>query len=764
MKTSIPVTEYTNFIKTGEISLQEALSKIRNGCFKTEVEELRTLLYQGSKDQYDERKKELLAFTVQGTFKNKRDSEHIKDYNKLIILDIDKIDTDQIDVLKQKASLDTHTYACFKSPSNQGLKIIVPVNSNKENHKEAFEQVAKFYEKSLKVEIDSSGKDVSRLCFYSYDPDLKINENVEVFSVEVSKEVQYVDKEIIHEVKYNSQSNIEDYILEIEQTTTDITGDYETWRNLGFAISEEYGETGRDYFHRISRFHPKYNYQECNKQFSSCLEAKGSGISVSTFYYKAHQHNIKPFANSFEESNATLINDVKETNTDSPTFSDSLIPQLPQFLQDVVKHATTSQEKDIMILGAITSISACLPKIYGIYDGDKVYSNLFLFVTAAAASGKGKIKFCKRVVYKIHKELREEAILMEAEHETELAQYNKNKAKDESLKKPQRPPVKMLLIPANNSSTGMFQLLHDSKGKGLIFETEADTLAKNFKTDYGDYSDGFRNAFHHEPIKYYRRTDREYVEIERPCLSCVLTGTPKQVLALMPNAENGLFSRFMFYHMPSTTKWRNVFAINTKNGLNEYFDELGNQFYELYRELNRETEIKFDYTDEQKEKFLEFFPKLNLYYLNINSIEYDGSVKRMGTIAFRISMILTTLRILETGEVSDTIYCSNEDYESTITIVKALIKHSSKVYSSLPVDKTAVKYKNKKEQFIDSLPLHFTTQQFQKKAKKLEITSKTAERYITDLCKSNVLVRESQGNYYNPNKEEVKGDEGTEEI
>jgi predicted HTH transcriptional regulator len=136
----------------------------------------------------------------------------------------------------------------------------------------------------------------------------------------------------------------------------------------------------------------------------------------------------------------------------------------------------------------------------------------------------------------------------------------------------------------------------------------------------------------------------------------------------------------------------------------------------------------------------------------------------MGTIAFRISMILTTLRILETGEVSDTIYCSNEDYESTITIVKALIKHSSKVYSSLPVDKTAVKYKNKKEQFIDSLPLHFTTQQFQKKAKKLEITSKTAERYITDLCKSNVLVRESQGNYYNPNKEEVKGDEGTEEI
>ena len=79
-----------------------------------------------------------------------------------------------------------------------------------------------------------------------------------------------------------------------------------------------------------------------------------------------------------------------------------------------------------MILGAITAISACLPKIYGIYDGDKVYSNLYLFITAAAASGKGKLKFCKRLVYKIHKTMREEAKLMEAEYDAELAQYNKN--------------------------------------------------------------------------------------------------------------------------------------------------------------------------------------------------------------------------------------------------------------------------------------------------------------------------------------------------
>jgi DeoR/GlpR family transcriptional regulator of sugar metabolism len=62
------------------------------------------------------------------------------------------------------------------------------------------------------------------------------------------------------------------------------------------------------------------------------------------------------------------------------------------------------------------------------------------------------------------------------------------------------------------------------------------------------------------------------------------------------------------------------------------------------------------------------------------------------------------------------------------------------------------------------LLLHFTTQELQKKAKKLEVTSKTAERYITDLCKSNMLVRESHGNYYNPSKEIVEENEGIKGV
>lgn len=84
----------------------------------------------------------------------------------------------------------------------------------------------------------------------------------------------------------------------------------------------------------------------------------------------------------------------------------------------------------------------------------------------------------------------------------------------------------MLFIPANSSAKGTFELLFQNEGSGLIFETEGDTLAQTFKSEHGNYSDGFRNAFHHETISYYRRTDSEYVEIPSPRISTVLTGTP----------------------------------------------------------------------------------------------------------------------------------------------------------------------------------------------------------------------------------------------
>ena len=243
-------------------------------------------------------------------------------------------------------------------------------------------------------------------------------------------------------------------------------------------------------------------------------------------------------SNSFDSlPSADDIADTEMQETNLSTFPDEIYTDLPGLLQKVVAKSNSPEDKDLLLLGSLVVISACLPKVYGIY--------------------------AEREVLKLEFE----------EFQRNLTEYaaTKNKAETE---RPKEPPVKMLVIPANNSATGVFQIFNDNNGTGLMFETEGDTLALTFKSEHGNYSDGFRKAFHHETITYNRRKDREFVEIDMPRLSALLSGTPRQVSALIPNAENGLFSRFIFYFMNIRYEWKDVFAGESGQTLDHYFDHL----------------------------------------------------------------------------------------------------------------------------------------------------------------------------------------------
>ncbi len=309
--------------------------------------------------------------------------------------------------------------------------------------------------------------------------------------------------------------------------------------------------------------------------------------------------------------------------------------------------------------------------------------------------------------------------------------------------------------PVPNPST-IEPVLSDNEGRGLIFETEGDTLAQAFKSDYGNYSDGFRKAFHHETISYYRRTDREYVDIESPCLSAVLSGTPKQVAALIPNAENGLFIRFLFYYMNVKPTWKNVFAHQSGEGLDTHFENLGEEFYHLYKHLRDGPEIRFILSEEQQTHFNKFFSQVQAKYLSIKGIDYMATVRRLGLVAFRICMVLSALRIMETGECGETLLCDKQDFETALAIVSILVKHSSRVFSELPLDALPPGRKNRKERFLESLPGIFNRQKYLDVARKLSVPEKTAEGYITDFCRKNLIHREHHDNYLNPAAQEQK--------
>lgn len=554
-----------------------------------------------------------------------------------------------------------------------------------------------------------------------------------------TSETQSVQPEFNQSNENNKLTEVENIIAEIESKQLDIASAYSDWRNIGFAFADEFGEVGRDLFHRISKFYNDYNTNECNSQFDKCLKANGQGISIATFFFQAKQAGIK-------------INSVSSDNDEEkvmimPNLPDSLFPDLPEFLQKVVKVASANEERDILLLGALVCMSACFPKLYGIYDGKRVHSNLYLFITAQASAGKGRLVHCRQIVFPIHKELRDQAAFMKKQYDDDLAEYNTKKGKEEGAEKPDKPPEKMLFIPANNSSTGAYQLLSDSDGRGLIFETEGDTLAHAFKSDYGNYSDGFRKAFHHETISYYRRTDREYVDINNPCLSAVLSGTPRQISSLIPDAENGLLSRFIFYYMNVHCTWKDVFSDNSDQGLDVYFDELGSDFYKLYSILKSGKDIRFHLTKDQEAKFNQYFSEIQDKYLALQGLDYMAIIRRLGLVAFRCCMILSVLRIMETGHFAEKLICDDRDFNIAMEMVKVLVIHAGKVFSELPAVNKPVGRKNKKEKFLDSLPKNFNRQDYLKVAKSLSINDKTAEGYITSFVKANLIHRDMQDHY-----------------
>jgi hypothetical protein len=595
---------------------------------------------------------------------------------------------------------------------------------------------------------------------------------------EVPPEVGRKDRTSRSEIR-NSQLASPDFLQilsRLESAQTDITADYSDWRDIGFALSYEFGESGRDYYHRISRFHPNYSSTDCDKQYDNCLKSTGHGITLKTFFHMAKQAGIdlrttlpsssRPFPDSGEDAPASrrdggvsnrsayhpepdsvstanqpeIQNPEPETIFNTPKISANIYNQLPEILRESTNMFRDAVEKDVFLIGAITVISGCLPNIEGIYFDEPISAHLYAFITAPAGSGKGKLKWAKYFGMKIHKTMVEQSNHEKEEYERDLEDYNNlTKNQRQGVERPREPKRRMFYIPANSSASAFIQALSDNDFKGIIFETEADTLAGTLKQDWGNFSDVLRKAFHHESTNMFRRKDNEYIEVEDPHLAIVLSGTPKQVHNIMPDVENGLFSRFLYYAFEDYSDFKNPFISHQPVNYTDFFEEKGKEMDELYQSLiNQPAPIRFEFTEEQGELFTEKFN--NLYKRNrmLLGNDFNANSRRLGLITFRVAMILSTLRILEDGDYSNPLVCNETDFQTAIEIAFALEKHAIAVFQNLPNNNL----KGIKLKFFQALPDQFNRQEYLGVAKELDLKDKTAEKYIGQFKEIGLLEHE----------------------
>jgi hypothetical protein len=423
------------------------------------------------------------------------------------------------------------------------------------------------------------------------------------------------------------------------------------------------------------------------------------------------------------ENNANVkvgIIDDEDYMLTSPKIPKTVYYNLPPILKQGAEAFKEDREKDVFITGALSILSGCLPNVTGVYGGRTIYPNLFSFILAPAASGKGALQSAKELADVYHNEVYQNSLYLQKEYKRKLQEYKtnlRNAKKGEVIleNEPEEPLFKVVFIPANASNSSIIRHLQNNEGKGIICETEADTMGQAFKNDWGSYSDLLRKAFHHEKISISRKTNNEYFEINTPQLSVALSGTPKQIFNIIQSAEDGLFSRNIFYIFKTEPRWLDPSPYGNLVNLTEHFAILSQNVYKMVNFFDsRNTEIHLS-----QEQWIKLNTAFEEYLLQINafvSSDAQSVVKRLGLILFRFCMVFTAIRKYQ-AQLEDTeVQCLDEDFDTAMLLIQVYLKHNILMFENLPkqVDsEESQPYKNgdNKLKFFEALPDKFSRQE-----------------------------------------------------
>lgn len=151
------------------------LDRVKNGTSKDLVKRIRL---ETKKSERNELKKQLPAVCFSGKFTKRNDSSLLQ-HSGFICLDFDGYEKKK-DLLqdKEKITKDSYVYSVFISPSGNGLKVIVKIPQDPDNHINYFNSLRKHFNSNY---FDVTCKNVSRVCYESYDPLIYINENSSVW-------------------------------------------------------------------------------------------------------------------------------------------------------------------------------------------------------------------------------------------------------------------------------------------------------------------------------------------------------------------------------------------------------------------------------------------------------------------------------------------------------------------------------------------------------------------------------------------------------
>ena len=249
---------------------------------------------EGNKDLRDQLKATLPAITPSGQF-SYRSEKHLISHSGFIQFDVDFKENAHItnyQELKSEISKIINVAYCGLSVSGTGYWGLIPI-AYTEKHSQHFDFIQNAF-KEMGINIDRKPRNLAALRGYSFDPEGYFSHSakkLELYhqsSQRPRKSFPYTYSNL------STRRQIEALINELSMNGIDITSTYDDWLNVGFAIANEFGESGRQYFHDLSSNYLGYDLGQTDDQYDRCLRAgpTSNPITIKTFFAKCRDAGI----------------------------------------------------------------------------------------------------------------------------------------------------------------------------------------------------------------------------------------------------------------------------------------------------------------------------------------------------------------------------------------------------------------------------------------------------------------------------------------
>lgn len=321
LKVSFQENTWKN-VSADEPTIKSILENIQSDKYNQQVTNLRTSLKNGNTDYYNENKKRLPAVTFSATFNKHRTRENVKFYNSLIVIDIDKLQAEQITTCYNSLLEDEFVLAFWRSPSDCGFKGIVQIEfleieseiDLETKHKSAFKKLSTYFQNKYNLELDKSGSDISRLCFLSYDNQLvkkdickKFRVTNEDINLVLSKTTRGKERKVkivsnkdalFNPFERNNQYDrklMSDIIRYLSNKNLSITFSYADWCKVAMAIANTFTyDVGLNYFTKLSKLDgAKYNEVHCTNFLINCYENRNGNVTFASVIHLANEKGYK---------------------------------------------------------------------------------------------------------------------------------------------------------------------------------------------------------------------------------------------------------------------------------------------------------------------------------------------------------------------------------------------------------------------------------------------------------------------------------------